>query len=201
MCNVSKMFAKLFSRKKIKANRAVIVPQSTESKEDLKLDILINFESILKTKKQEALIALANLVDNAGLYNEDDDTEEKFRNVTKTIGLDFESYDVDDLAAFFSGVEWISFCDDVYVKNYDVAFSKLIYLYAQFCEGNYTFYPNVDTIEDLVYVISPIILNRYFIPEYLEDYIDWNSFVEDWVENNNGKFARYGYFEMGEVDW
>ena len=89
----------------------------------------------------------------------------------------------------------------IYVKNYDVAFNKLIYIYEQFRQDNYTFFPDVECEEDLIDILSSQILRRYAIPEYLEGYIDWDSFVKDYVADNNGIFAQYGYFAIGEADF
>ena len=198
MFNVSKVLTKLFPCKKIK-NRAVI-PQVTVSKEDLQLDVLVTFESILKAKKIEALTSLANLIEHKDLYN-DEPAEQEFRDVTNSIGLDFDMYDVDYIAGFCAGVEWSEFLDDIYVKNYDVAFNKLIYIYEQFRQDNYTFFPDVECEEDLIDILSSRILRQYVIPEYLEGYIDWDSFVKDYVADNNGIFAQYGYFAIGEADF
>lgn len=194
MFNVSKVFAKLFPCKKVQTNRAV-VPQVVESKEDLKLDVLINFESVLKQRKADAVTKMVRLVEDGDLSK-----EEQFRDVAKVIGLDFEAFDCDDLNAFCAGVEWSNAWDDVYVKNYDVAFNKLIYIYEQVREGNVTCYPDVTYESDLADIICDKIRESYNLPDYLDDYINWDYFARDLVEDNGGEFTQYGYFQMLELD-
>lgn len=195
MFNVHAMFSKMFPRKKVKTNRTVTVPQSAESKEDLKLDFLVNLESILKQKKIEAVYKMVTLVEDGDLSK-----EEQFRDVAKAIGLDFEVFDCDELNAYCAAVEWSDAWHDVYVKDYNTAFDKLLFMYYQICEGNYTCYPDVSCEEDLVDELAPKIRNLYCIPEYLEEYICWDSFVKALIEEYGGVFNQYGYFNIGEIE-
>lgn len=194
MFNVPKVFTKLFPRKKLKTNRAVS-PQVSESKEDLQLNVLINLESILEQRKADAVSKMVRLVEDGDLSK-----EEQFRDVAKVIGLDFDVFDCDSLTAFCAGVEWSNAWDDVYIKDYNVAFGKLIYIYEQIRQENFVNYPDVTYEDDLVDVLADKIYATYRIPECLESYINWDYFVRDLVEDNGGEFTQYGYFQIGEFD-
>ena len=196
MFDFKKFFKNMFSSKSLGVKHKFVV--TTQSKDELVHDVFVLVQSFYNHKRNTVIDSIVDVLENCDLDSEEQ--EFKLRTSLSELGIDPEVFGFTDLQAFCAGCEWAGICKDVYANRYDTTLNKLVYVYELICRNNYTWYINVYNEYDLNEEIVYQIMNQNCIPEYLTEYIDWESFVSDFLRENDGVFTKYGYFQLGELD-
>ena len=103
---------------------------------------------------------------------------------------DADNFSEKELNAFTAAVDFYGGIDDtrLFIKAITDAAKDIK-------RGDYAYFDlELNDYHTLGSAVFDSVIENYCVPAWLEDYIDYESIGEDFANNNDGDFTRYGFF-------
>lgn len=139
-----------------------------------------------------------NLLLSGIIYDHEEPQE--LINALSKLGVDISYFSDNEFRAFAAAVEYFGDCEP---SNGVIAFKLAANLIAT-GKRYYTFYPDVDTWDALGEKVFDNATCRCFsfyrcLPEWFNDYFNYEQLGKDYEGDTGGKFTHYGFFaEKGD---
>lgn len=146
----------------------------------------------MENRSRELLKAFFDAVDEYAWV--DDENEAALRSAAKTLGLDVDCLDSDELQAFCALLEAGDMDATTLLQlSPAVIISGISYALDTIARGDYAFNANIYSDSTLVDAIVSAECGE--VSELIWEYLDIERFSADWCADHGGYFTRWGYVQ------
>lgn len=178
---------------------AQVKPAPQDTLDEKRRAVLSTLKAVLGQKMRDPEVVMREI--NGTLFNyfygygDDSVTHDELLNTFHLLNFHgADDFDDDELRAFGACLHLLFERDGKATRSqYDEAASRIE-------EGNYIHYPQAYD-EDTLGIEVVDHDDRVSLPEWLDEYIDYERISEDYARNTNGMFTDYGFFALEDSEF